>query len=198
METTMPEIALEGCAPVPLAAYLKALGIFRIVAEQKDENVHGFWREEAFVLDTAVMKENLVHFFLDNYRPSPIISPWNGGSGFYYREGKSNEKDPTTGKKIKTGVRDEATAATKTLNLIADSRADRFRSLRAIIDEVRHTLKELGYTQALQTSRNRVSLSFFAVLFLTRGWNGLMQPSRSVPTTSISHHSWAPAGMMEI
>jgi CRISPR-associated protein Csx17 len=88
METTMPEIALEGCAPVPLAAYLKALGIFRIVAEQKDENVHGFWREEAFVLDTAVMKENLVHFFLDNYRPSPIISPWNGGSGFYYREGK--------------------------------------------------------------------------------------------------------------
>lgn len=144
----MPEITLKGCAPAPLAAYLKALGTFRIVAEQKDENVHGFWREEAFVLDTAVTKENLVHFFLDNYRPSPIISPWNGGSGFYYREGKSNEKDPTTGKKIKTGVRDEATVATKTLNLIAESRADRFRSLRAIIDEVRHTLKELGYTRA--------------------------------------------------
>ena len=27
---------LTGCAPVPLAAYLKGLGILRVVSEQKD------------------------------------------------------------------------------------------------------------------------------------------------------------------
>ena len=44
IEMTMPmtDIVLQGCAPVPLAAYLKALGIFRLVAEQKDKDVAGF------------------------------------------------------------------------------------------------------------------------------------------------------------
>ena len=101
----MAEIVLAGCAPIPLASYLKALGVFRLVAEQKDKGARGCWRDEAFVLGTTLTDEDLVLFFLDEYRPSPIISPWNGGSGFYFQEGKSNKKDATTGKKIKTGVR---------------------------------------------------------------------------------------------
>jgi CRISPR-associated protein Csx17 len=148
MEATMPEVLLKGCGPVPLAAYLKTLGIFRLVAEQKDENVRGFWRDEAFVLDTALAEEELARFFLDKYHPSPIISPWNGGSGFYYQEGKTNEKDPGTGKKIKTGIRDQRTEATRAVDLIAEAKADRFQPLQTIIDQVRRTLKELGYQQA--------------------------------------------------
>ena len=144
----MPEVLLKGCGPVPLAAYLKALGIFRLVAEQKDENVRGFWRDEAFVLDTALAEEELAHFFLDKYHPSPIISPWNGGSGFYYQEGKTNEKDPATGKKIKTGIRDQRTEATRAVDLIANAKADQFQPLQTIIDQVRRMLKELGYQQA--------------------------------------------------
>jgi len=31
---------LNGCAPVPLAHYLKALGILRLVAEQADPGAH--------------------------------------------------------------------------------------------------------------------------------------------------------------
>src|SRR4051794_13746252 len=62
---TMSEIALAGCTPTPLAAYLKALGILRLVAEQKDPDVRGFWRDETFVLDTALSREDLVAFFLN-------------------------------------------------------------------------------------------------------------------------------------
>jgi CRISPR-associated protein Csx17 len=46
----MPNIVhLAGCAPTPLAHYLKALGILRLVAEQKDENACGYWQGEHFV-----------------------------------------------------------------------------------------------------------------------------------------------------
>lgn len=84
----MPEIVLAGCTPIPLASYLKALGIFRLVGEQKDKSARGFWRDETFVLNTALTEQELVRFFLDEYRPSPIISPWNGGSGFYPNDNK--------------------------------------------------------------------------------------------------------------
>jgi len=40
----MPVIALNGCAPIPLAHYLKALGILRLVAESEhgDANATSF------------------------------------------------------------------------------------------------------------------------------------------------------------
>src|SRR5690606_30717382 len=28
----------------------------------------------------------LLRFFTHNYRPTPLLSPWNGGSGFYRRD----------------------------------------------------------------------------------------------------------------
>lgn len=119
-------IVLEGCAPVPLAGYLKALGVFRLVAEQKDPDARGFWRDERFVLKTRLSREELVGFFLNEFHPTPVISPWNGGSGFYFQEGKTKEKDPITGKRIKTGVRDQPTEATDALADIAKSQAERF------------------------------------------------------------------------
>ena len=79
---TIYEHVLAGCAPVPLAGYLKALGVFRLVAEQEDENAHGFWRDERFVLRTKLTGDELVWFFAETYQPSPIISPWNGRAGF--------------------------------------------------------------------------------------------------------------------
>ena len=80
---TIYEHVLEGCAPVPLAGYLKALGVFRLVVEQADENAHGFWRDERFVLKTTLNEERLVRFFIERWRPTPVVAPWNGGSGFW-------------------------------------------------------------------------------------------------------------------
>jgi CRISPR-associated protein Csx17 len=82
------EHVLEGCAPVPLAHYLKALAILRLVAEQKDPEARGCWRGLAFVLTTRLDREALLRFFLEEYRPTPIVAPWNGGSGFAPNDNK--------------------------------------------------------------------------------------------------------------
>ncbi len=79
-------LELRGCAPEPLMAYLKALGIFRMVAEQKDPDARAWWHIDTFTLDSALDRDALVEFFLEEYRPTPIVSPWNGGSGFYPRD----------------------------------------------------------------------------------------------------------------
>jgi CRISPR-associated protein Csx17 len=152
----MTEIVLTGCAPVPLASYLKALGVFRLVAEQKDKSARGCWRDEAFVLGTTLTNEELVLFFLDEYRPSPIVSPWNGGSGFYFQEGKSEDKDPATGKKIKTGVRDQPTAATRTLASFAATKSNRRLAVyEDAICQTREALSELNFVQAPADDKKR-------------------------------------------
>ena len=76
-------IELPGCAPIPLASYLKALGILRIVSEQVDDQAQGWWKGEAFWLKSAFDREELVEFFLNQYEPTPLVAPWNGGSGFF-------------------------------------------------------------------------------------------------------------------
>ena len=78
-------LGLRGCTPEPLMAYLKALGIFRLVAEQNKE-ARAWWHNDTFMLKSALDRDGLVEFFLEEYRPTPIVSPWNGGSGFYPKD----------------------------------------------------------------------------------------------------------------
>lgn len=66
-----------------MAGYLKALGVFRLLAEQAKQEVKGCWEAGVFVLDTNMSKNDIHSFFLNDYAPTPIVSPWNGGSGFY-------------------------------------------------------------------------------------------------------------------
>ena len=74
---------LGGCASLPLAAYLKALGVLRLVGEQADPGVRARWADRGFQLITALNEDELVEFFLARYAPTPLLAPWNGGSGFY-------------------------------------------------------------------------------------------------------------------
>jgi CRISPR-associated protein Csx17 len=74
---------LAGLNPDSLATYLAALGMFRLLAEQKDACVRGFWRDEHFVLVTELDWDAVEQFFLEDYRPTPILAPWNMESGFY-------------------------------------------------------------------------------------------------------------------
>jgi CRISPR-associated protein Csx17 len=137
---TTCEHVLEGCAPIPLAGYLKALGVLRLVAEQKDPEARGFWRNERFVLRTRLTREEVVGFFLTEYHPTPVTSPWNAGSGFYFREGKAKEKDPATGKLVKTGVRDQPTAATRVLDGILTASAERLQAYHTAIQNAKALL----------------------------------------------------------
>ena len=98
-------LALHGCAPTPLASYLKALGVLRLVSspanhvsgEAADPHARGWWENECFHLRTTLGRDALLHFFLHDYAPSPIIAPWNGGSGFYAGDNKDGFDPLATG-----------------------------------------------------------------------------------------------------
>lgn len=77
------DLRLAGCAPEPLMHYLKALGALRLVATQADPTAQGFWQGDTFHLVTALDRQALLDFLLDRYTPTPVIAPWNGGSGFW-------------------------------------------------------------------------------------------------------------------
>jgi len=79
----MHEIALPGCATTPLGSYLKALGVIRLVSEQKEPEACGAWSGGTFLLHSRLSAGELLAFFVDEYSPTPIVAPWNGGSGFY-------------------------------------------------------------------------------------------------------------------
>lgn len=78
----MSAVPLTGCTPAPLASYLKGLAILRLVAEQRDSGARGWWADDVFHLDSTLDRPALVDFFLMEYRPTPVVAPWNGGSGF--------------------------------------------------------------------------------------------------------------------
>ena len=63
---------LKGCSPAPLANYLKALGILRLVGEQADKQARGWWDGEHFCLLTKLSKEELEAFFLEKIRADAI------------------------------------------------------------------------------------------------------------------------------
>ena len=94
--TTPESWTLGGCAPTPLASYLKAIGVLRLISSDAnrvggraaDPKARGWWENERFHLKTLLHCDALCHFFLEEYAPSPIIAPWNGGSGFYPKDNK--------------------------------------------------------------------------------------------------------------
>ena len=76
--------ALKGCSPAPLAHYLKALGILRLIVEQRaDPEARGWWQDEHFCLLSRLSRDQLERFFLEKYEPTPLLSPWNKGCGFF-------------------------------------------------------------------------------------------------------------------
>ncbi|MBE3552789.1 MAG: type I-U CRISPR-associated protein Csx17 [Kyrpidia tusciae] len=111
-------ISLTGTSPQPLSHYLKALGVFRILAEQADPEARGWWEDERFHIETALHPQDVESFFLAEYRPTPLVTPWNGGSGFFGR--------------------DEA------LRGIEESQTQRLHLYRTTIQTARTILKEFG------------------------------------------------------
>ncbi len=91
---TLESLTLRGCTPAPLASYLKALGVLRLISsdannvsgQAADPRARGWWEAERFCLMTELNRDALLRFFLEEYAPSPIIAPWNGGSGFYPKD----------------------------------------------------------------------------------------------------------------
>ena len=86
----MPSLVLENCTSQPLGSYLKALATLRLVSKQTDAGARGHWDAGTFVLSSRFGREELVDFFLSQYKPTPILGPWNFGSGFYEKDNKES------------------------------------------------------------------------------------------------------------
>jgi CRISPR-associated endonuclease/helicase Cas3 len=79
-------LALTGCRAGTLIGYLKALGLLRVVSRQIDPAARGRWSEDTFELLSTLDRGALVEFLLERYTPVPVVSPWNGGSGFFPKD----------------------------------------------------------------------------------------------------------------
>ena len=112
-------LELRECTPEPLIAYLKALGIFRLVAEQKDREARAWWRNDTFTLRSTLDRDALLEFFLKEYRPTPIVSPWNN--------------------RFRTGVMKGDKAG---LDVVVSSSAERFSDYRRHILQSKELLEQ--------------------------------------------------------
>lgn len=80
--TERHEIVLAGCNPTPLASYLKGLGVLRILSDY-DPTIKGAWIGQYLHLTSLKPTELLRQYLLEDYAPTPVLAPWNSGSGFF-------------------------------------------------------------------------------------------------------------------
>jgi len=85
---TLHDVALNGCRSDVLAHYLKALAVFRLIAG-KEASARAYWRDGTPHLISSHDEEGLLHFFLGDYAPAPLVAPWNGGSGFFPKDNRT-------------------------------------------------------------------------------------------------------------
>jgi len=71
---------LAGIQPEPLASYLAGLGIIRVLGEQADPQLSAWWDPAGLVIETTV--DDLEAWLADSFVPTPVLRPWNPGSGF--------------------------------------------------------------------------------------------------------------------
>ncbi len=131
-------ITLAGCRPIPLASYLKALGVLRLVAEQADPEARGYWQDGQFVLESGLDAEALRRFFLEEYRPTPLLAPWGARSGFYPGSSESG--------------------ARSVLEKIEATEGERLASFREAIQEIRDLLSRYGFTQKPENDDAKLEL----------------------------------------
>ena len=145
--TTGERLTLDGCAPTPLASYLKALGVLRLLSsgasnvtgEPADPGVRGWWEGERFHLRTRLGREGVAEFFLHGYAPSPVIAPWNGRAGFL--EGDRGEDSTREGAVL--------------IRNIERSEAGRLRHMRSTIRLLRDN-SQLSMFDALRAESKRL------------------------------------------
>jgi CRISPR-associated protein Csx17 len=132
--------ALPGLRPTPLASYLAGLGLVRLLGEQADPELTARWTGDGLVLDTTVA--DLVSWLVDDYLPTPVLSPWNEGSGF-------GTKDVTPKQRLAALVGSQS------------GRFDRFRAAMPVATEIGQRYRTAGWKKdqakerAVREFRNR-------------------------------------------
>jgi len=137
------DLVLSGCVSPILGSYLKALGVHRLVAEQFDPSAMSCWDGAGrFHLVSSADRGGLIDFFVHRYAPTPIATPWNGGSGFYARDQQHG------------------------IQAIARSSNKRFANYREVIDRCRGLLGSLGLTEKPDDKEAKLALLRHARAYL--------------------------------
>ncbi len=136
----MSTIYLPGCHPEPLLSYLKALGVFRLVAEQLDPEARATWKDDAFMLHTSVDVDELIRFFDLQYEPTPIVVPWSGDDFFTVKGAKAEEHTKKT------------PAGASVIAAFLDTTTSRLQNYRLTINEINNTMERLGLVREKATT----------------------------------------------
>jgi CRISPR-associated protein Csx17 len=171
---------LVGCAPTPLAHYLKALAILRLVGEQADADARGWWQDDEFMLASTLDASGLREFFLVAYNPTPILAPWNSGSGFFDEESTVAEFEKAEAQRfvpIRDAIataRNGATAIQRAMRARRDLQAEANR-LRAAVrrgDDTQHARLTQIRDQLAEVNRGIRGDKMFLVPVLRQRWRG--------------------------
>ena len=178
----MMEFLFEGCNNTNFGSYLKGLGIFRIFGKKYD-NVKAYWKNDALYIYLPFNSyDEIINFFLNEYEPTPIVSPWNMGSGFNSDKKELNnlknyDKNDTNYPRLKNYI----DVIIKTENIVktitknkkgtqADKKSEIVRICRNLLPE--KTVKwidaalildnndEINYTKILTTGGNEGNLDY--------------------------------------
>ncbi len=138
--TTITRHVLPGLRPEPLASYLAGLGLIRVLGEQADPAATAAWTPAGLAIATVVA--DIARWLAEEYVPTPVLSPWNGGSGF-----GSKDKEPL-----------------RRLDVLRKHPSPRLANLRAAItvaEDVVATARDAGWiTQTGVAEKDRVVLEF--------------------------------------
>ena len=151
MTITEP-LMLGGCEPTPLASYLKAIGVLRLISLDTnhvnkfaaDPEARGWWENSKFHLSTRLNREDLYEFFLRKYSPTPIIGAWNGRAGFL--EGDASTR---TGADLMLEIQASETCRLVNMRRTVDAlrknkELSKFDGLRAKEKRLRQEVKKLS------------------------------------------------------
>jgi CRISPR-associated protein Csx17 len=115
---------ISGIRHESLSSQLAGLGLFRLLAEQADSRARCWFDGPTMIIRTAV--ENLASWLVDEYVPTPVLSPWNEGSGF--------------------GAKDKAPKeALARLTAISSQRLEPFRRALAVVTPIADQAREQGW-----------------------------------------------------
>ena len=85
-------ITLSGCRSTPLLSYLQGLGVLRLLDEQHAPGLTSHWAGSLLHIEGNLDRESITEFFIKYYKPTPMLSPWNGGGGFRKAKCEKGEK----------------------------------------------------------------------------------------------------------
>lgn len=145
------EIPLNGCTSEPLMNYLKALGVLRLVSEQKDPKAKGCWKNGVFFIKSSLSGNELLSFFIYDYIPTPVIVPWSGNDFFQAFWG--NKKSSISPKKTPT--------SNEIITAFVNSKADRIRLYREALQQVKEIMVDMKLTSKGQIEKDKTLKSRF-------------------------------------